>query len=80
MDVVVVEVVVVETEDVVQLWFFIFFRRGCFGDMMDVRVGMEVVMGVVVLVRVVVLVWWRCSVVGEWVWGSAVLETEERVW
>ena len=79
MDVVVVEVVVVETEDVVQLWFFIFFRRGCFGDMMDVRVGMEVVMGVVVLVRVVVLVWWRCSVVGEWVWGSAVLETEERV-
>ena len=47
---VVVEVVVVETADT---WFFIFFRRGCLGDMMDVRVVMELVIGVVVLVGVV---------------------------
>ena len=57
LDVVVVEVVVVETMDVVQVWFFIFFRRGCLGNMMDVRVVIEVVIGVVVLV------WWRCSLV-----------------
>ena len=57
---VVVEVVVVETADT---WFFIFFRRGCLGDMMDVRVVMELVIGVVVLVGVVELVWWRCSIV-----------------
>ena len=57
LDVVVVEVVVVETVDVVQVWFFIFFRRGCLGNMMDVRVVIEVVIGVVVLV------WWRCSLV-----------------
>ena len=57
--VVVVEVVV----ETVDAWFFIFFRRGCFGDMMDVRVVIEIVSGVVVLVGAVVLVWWRCSVV-----------------
>ena len=56
-DVVVVEVVVVETVDVVQVWFFIFFWCGCLGDMMGVRVVIEVVVGLVVLV------WWRCSVV-----------------
>ena len=54
--------------------FFIFFRRGCLGDMMDVSVVMELVVGVVVLVSVMVLVWWRCSVVWQWVW-----ETEEGV-
>ena len=63
LDVVVVGVIMVETVDVVQVWLFIFFRDGCLGDMMDVRVVMEVVMGVGVLVGVVVLVWWRCSVV-----------------
>ena len=30
---------------------------------MDVRVVMELVIGVVVLVGVVELVWWRCSIV-----------------
>ena len=50
-NVVVVEVVVVKTVDVVQVWFFIFFRRGCLGDIMDLRVVIEVVIGVVVLVR-----------------------------
>ena len=55
LDVLVVEVVVVQTEDVVQVWFFIFFRRGRFGDMMDVRVGIEVVMGVAVLVGLVLV-------------------------
>ena len=53
----VVEVVVVETADAC---FFIFFRRGCLGDMMDVRVVrvvMELVICMVVLVDVVVLVW-----------------------
>ena len=34
----------------------IFFRRGCLGDMMDMRVVMELVIGEVVLVGVVVLV------------------------
>ena len=63
LDVVVVEVVVVETVDVVQVWFFIFFRRGCLGDMMDVRVVIEFVIGVVVLFGVPVLVWWSCCVV-----------------
>ena len=56
-DVVVVEVVVVETVDVVQACFFVFFLYGCLGDMMGVRVMIEVV------VSVVALVWWRCSVV-----------------
>ena len=55
LDVLVVEVVVVQTEDVVQVWFFIFFRRGRFGDMMDVRMGIEVVMGVAVLVGLVLV-------------------------
>ena len=53
--VMVVEVVVAETADAC---FFIFFRRGCLGDMMDVRVVMELVINVVVLVGVVVF----CSV------------------
>ena len=57
LDVVVVEIVVVETVFVVQVWFFIFFWHGCLGDLMDVRVVIEVVIGVVVLV------WWRSSVV-----------------
>ena len=46
---VVVEVVVVEAVDVVQGGFFVFFRCGCLGDMMGVRITMEVVFGVVVL-------------------------------
>ena len=58
--VLVAEVVVVETADAC---FFIFFRCGCLGDMIDVRVVMEIVIGVVVLVGVVVLAWWRCSIV-----------------
>ena len=33
------------------------------GDMVSVRVVIEVVVGVVVLVDLVVLVWWRWSVV-----------------
>ena len=36
--------------------FFVFFRRGCLGDMMGVSVIMELVVGVVVLVGVMVLV------------------------
>ena len=56
-------VVVVETVDVAQVCFFYFFRGGSFGGMMGVRVVIEVVVGAVVLVDVVVLVWWRCSVV-----------------
>ena len=44
---VVVEVVVVETVDVVQVWFFVFFWHGCLGDMVGVRVVIEVVVGVV---------------------------------
>ena len=59
--------------------FFIFFRRGCLGDMMDVSVVMELVVGVVVLVGVMVLVWWRCSIVWQWVWELVVWETEEGV-
>ena len=55
LDVLVVEVVVVQTEDVVQVWFFIFFRRGRFGDMMNVRGGIEGVMGVAVLVGLVLV-------------------------
>ena len=47
---VVVEVVVVETVDVVQVWFIVFFWRGCLGDMMGVRVVIEVAVGAVVLV------------------------------
>ena len=73
---VVFKVVVVETADAS---FFIFFRRVCFGEMMDVSVVMELVVGVVVLVGVIVLVWWRCSIVWQWVWELVVWETEERV-
>ena len=63
---VVVEVVVVEAMDmvqVVQVWFIVFFRRVCLGDVMGVRVVVEVVVGAMVLVSAVVLVWWRWSVV-----------------
>ena len=56
--VVVVEGAVVETA---YAWFFIFFRRGYLGDIVDMRVVMEVVIGVVVLVDVVVFVLCRCS-------------------
>ena len=56
--VVVVEGTVVETAYV---WFFIFFRRGYLGNIVDMRVVMEVVIGVVVLVDVVVFVLCRCS-------------------
>ena len=34
----VVEVVVVETVDVVRAGVFVFSRHGCLGDMMDVKV------------------------------------------
>ena len=53
----VVEVVVVEAVDVVQDGFFVFSRHVCLGDMMDVKVVMEVVVSVVVLVE------WRWFVV-----------------
>ena len=52
---VVVEVVVVEAVDVVRAGFFVFSRCGCLGDMMDVKVVIEVVVGVVALVL------WRWS-------------------
>ena len=45
-----VEVVVVEAVDVVRDRFFVFSRRVCLGDMMDLKIVMEVVVGVVVLV------------------------------
>ena len=48
---VLVEVVVVEAADVVGARFFVFFRRGCLGDLMGVKVVIEVVVGVVVLVQ-----------------------------
>ena len=63
---VVVEFVVVEAVDVVQAGLFVFSRHDCLGDMMDVKVVVEVVVGVVVLV------WWRWTVVWEWVWQLAV--------
>ena len=63
LDMVVVEIIVVETVDVVQVCFF---QCVCLGDMMGVRVVREVVVGVVVFV------WWRCSVVWEWVWELVV--------
>ena len=47
LDMVAVKIVVVETVDVVQVWFFVFFWHGCLGDMMGVRVVIEVVVGVV---------------------------------
>ena len=59
--------------------FFVFFRCGCLGDMMGVSVVMELVVGVVVLVDVMVLVWWGCSIVWQWVWELAVWETGEGV-
>ena len=52
-----VEVIVVKAVDVVQAGFFVFSRCGCLGNMMDVKVVTEVV------VCVVVLVWWRWTVV-----------------
>ena len=54
---VMVEVVVEAVEVVRAGFFFVFFRRGCLGDIMGVRVVIEVVVGVVVLVL------WRWSVV-----------------
>ena len=51
LDVVAVKIVVVETVDVVQVWFCVFLAW-LFGDMMGVRVVIEIVVGVVVLV------WW----------------------
>ena len=54
---VVVEIVVVEAVDVVLAGFFVFSRHGCLGDIMDVKMVIEVVVGVVVLM------WWRWSVV-----------------
>ena len=53
----VVEVVAVEAVDVVRVGFLDLSRRGCLGYIMDVKVVMEVVVGVVVLV------WWGWSVV-----------------
>ena len=53
---VVVEVVVVETVDVVEAGFFLFLWHDCLGDMVDVRVVIEIVVGAVVLL------WWRWSV------------------
>ena len=46
-----VKVVLVEAVDVVRARFSVFSRHVCLGDMMDVKVIMEVVVGVVVLVR-----------------------------
>ena len=45
------EVVAVEAVDVVRARFFVFSRHVCLGDMIDVKVIMEVVFGMVVLVR-----------------------------
>ena len=53
---VVVEVVVVEAVEFLQAKFFVFSKRGCLEDMMDVNVMIEIVVGVVVLVL------WRWSV------------------
>ena len=52
---VVVEVFVVQAVEVVQAGFFVFSQHGCLGDMVVVRVVIEVVAGAVVLV------WWRWS-------------------
>ena len=46
----VVEVVAVEAVDVVRVGFLDLSRRGCLGYIVDVKVVMEVVVGVVVLV------------------------------
>ena len=62
---VVVEFIVGEAVDVVQAGLFVFSRHDCLGDMMDVKMVVEVVVGVVVLV------WWRSTVVWEWVWQLA---------
>ena len=53
----VVEVVLVEAVGVVRAGFFVFSRRVCLGDVMDVKVVIEFVVGVVVLV------WWKWAVV-----------------
>ena len=47
---VLVEVIVVETLDVVRAGFFVFFRRDCLEDIMDVEVVIEVMLDVVMLV------------------------------
>ena len=60
-----------------ELGFFLSFSgMVIWGNMMGARVVIEVVVGVVVLV----LVWWRWSVVWEWVWELTVRAIEERVW
>ena len=59
---VVVEVVVVQIVDVVQAGFFVFLWHDCLGDMVGVRVVIEVVVGAAVLVGAVVLLWWRWPV------------------
>ena len=46
---VVAEVVVVESADVLRAGIFVFFRCGCFGNMMNLRVVIEVGVGVIVL-------------------------------
>ena len=60
--------------DVVQEGFFVFFRRNCLGNLMGVRVAIEVVVGVVMLV------WWKWSMVLELVLELAVQAIEERMW
>ena len=59
LDMVVVEVIVVETVDVVQVSCFVFFRCGYLVDMMGVRMVIEVAVGVLMLVDVVEVL---CSV------------------
>ena len=53
----VVDVVVVKMINMVQAGCFVLSRRGCLGDVVDVKVVKEVVVGVVKLV------WWGWSVV-----------------
>ena len=53
----VVEVVVVGVVDVVRVGFLDLSRHGCLGYIMDVKVVVEIVVGVVVLV------WWGWSMV-----------------
>ena len=48
LDMVAVDVVVVETVDVVLVWFFVFFWCGYLRDMMGVRVVIEVVLGTLI--------------------------------
>ena len=52
----------------------IFFFRHGLGDMVGERVVIEIVVGALMLV------WWRWSVMWEWVWELVVWEIEKRVW